>query len=136
MPFVRFVLANLHAESGYHAGLFDAAYACRDDVSVSEEDRHVLTDCIEWFKKNVKVPDRFNRSKSKGYYRRATRGIAWFRDGADGCIARMHRMKDVLEKNGHQVQVLYETRLGYIVYEDEFQVIAEPFSETHTGRSK
>ena len=135
MPFVRFVLANLDADSGYQAGLFHAAYACRDD-SVNEEDRRVLTDCLEWFKKHVKVPDRFNRSKSKGYYRRTTRGIAWFRDSAEGCIALMHRMKDVLEKNGHQVQVLYETRLGYIVYEDEFQVIAEPFSETRTGRSK
>ena len=40
--------------------------------------------------------------------------------------------KNVLEKHGHQVNVLHETRVGYIVYEDDFQVIAQPFSETRT----
>ena len=75
----------------------------------------------------------FQSLSSKGYYRRATRGIAWFRDSAAECILRMHRIKDVLEKHGHQVNVLRETRVGYIVYEDDFQVIAEPFSETRTG---
>ncbi len=134
MPFVRFILAERHPDSGLEDGLFGAAYARRDDSDVSEEDRHALNDCLEWFEKHVKVPGRFNRSKSKGYYRRATRRIAWFRDSATECIARMHRIKDVLEKNGHQVNVLYETRLGYIVYEDDVQVVAEPFSETRTAR--
>jgi hypothetical protein len=46
----------------------------------------------------------------------------------------MHRIRDVLEKYGTQVDVVYETRLGYVVYEDEFQVVAEPFSETSRGR--
>jgi len=134
MPFVRFIVAERHPGSGLERGLFDAAYARRDDSDVSKEDRRVLNDSLEWFEKHVKVPDRFNRSKSKGYYRRATRGIAWFRDSASECIARMHRIKEVLEKNGDQVTVLYERRLGYIVYEDDVQVVAEPFSETQTGR--
>src|SRR5687768_3251558 len=121
MPFVRFILTERHPDSGFAAGLFDTAYALRDDSKVSVKDRSELNDCLEWFEKHVKVPDRFNRSKSKGYYRRATRGIAWFRDTAAECIARMHRIKDVLEKNGHQVTMLCETRLGYIIYEDDFQ---------------
>ena len=134
MPFVRFILNERHPDSGLEDGLFRAAYARRDDSDVSEADRQGLEDCLEWFEKHLKVPDRFNRSKSKGYYRRASRGIAWFRDSAAECIARMHRVKHVLEKYGHQVDVLHETRLGYIIYEDDFQVVAEPFSETRTGR--
>ena len=133
MSFVRFILTERHPDSGFAGGLFRAAYASRDDFAVSEEDRQVLGDSLEWFEENLKVPGRFNRSRSKGYYRRTTRGIAWFRDSAAECIARMHRIRTVLEKYGIQVNVVYETRLGFVVYEDEFQVVAEPFSETSTG---
>jgi hypothetical protein len=134
MPFVRFILTQRHPDSGFAAGLLRAAYASRDDYAVSEEDRQVLKDCLEWFEQHLKVPGRFNRSRSKGYYRRTTRGIAWFRDSATECIARMHRIRGVLERYGTQVKVVYETRLGYVVYEDEFQIVAEPFSETSTER--
>jgi hypothetical protein len=45
----------------------------------------------------------------------------------------MHRMKDILEAHGHPVKMLREARVGYVIYEDDFQVVAEPFSDTHTG---
>jgi len=45
----------------------------------------------------------------------------------------MHRMSDILEKYGLPVTMVTETRVGYVVYEDELQVVAEPFSDTHTG---
>ena len=44
----------------------------------------------------------------------------------------MHDIKRVLEANGEIVEVLQEERLGYIVYTDEVQVIAEPFADTRT----
>ncbi len=47
----------------------------------------------------------------------------------------MHTIKRILEMHGHMVVVLHETRVGYIVYEDDVQVIAEPFYNTRTGLS-
>jgi tRNA splicing ligase len=44
----------------------------------------------------------------------------------------MHEIRRVLERNGHVIEMLSEVRIGYIVYEDTFQVVAEPFSETRT----
>lgn len=29
--------------------------------------------------------------------------------------------------------MLTETRIGYVVYEDDLQVVAEPFADTKTG---
>jgi hypothetical protein len=29
--------------------------------------------------------------------------------------------------------LLSETRVGYLIYEDDFQVVAEPFADTQTG---
>jgi hypothetical protein len=48
----------------------------------------------------------------------------------------MHSLKATLEDLGHSVTVIQESRIGYIVYEDEIQVIAEPFVDTRTGSSK
>lgn len=45
----------------------------------------------------------------------------------------MHGLKALLEKYGHGVVMLSEPRVGYVVYEDAFQIIAEPFSDTRTG---
>jgi hypothetical protein len=131
--FVRFVLTTRHHESGAEEGLFRTAYRLRDSSGVEEGDRRVLTELLGWFGENVGTPERFNRSKVKGLLRRATRGIAWFKDSATECLSRMHQIKGVLEKYGYPVMMLTETRVGYIVHEDDVQVVAEPFSDTRTG---
>ena len=133
MPFLRFVITGLHPESGVEDGLFGLAYRLRDDTALGEADRSALSETLTWFEKNLKTPARFNRTTSKGYYRRNTKGIAWFRDTAGECVARMHVLKRVLESHGHAVTVVHETHVGYVVYEDEAQVIAEPFADTRTG---
>jgi hypothetical protein len=130
--FVRFVLTTRHPESGVEEGLFRAAYRLRDSSRVEEEDRRLLTEVLGWFRENLVTPDRFNRSKSKGFYRRTTRGIPWFRDSTTDCLSRMHRIRVILEKYGHPVTILTETRVGYVTYEDELQIVAEPFSDTQT----
>ncbi len=113
--------------------MFGAAYDLRHAPETSKNDREVLTAQLEWFSKNLPIPERFNRSASKGYYRRNTRGIAWFRDDALEPLSRMHEIKRVLEENGYVVHIVREDRIGYVVYEDDAQVIAEPFADTRTG---
>jgi hypothetical protein len=113
--------------------VFGTAYALKDGAAVSSSDRASLAEQLAWFSKHLPTPKRFNRSTSKGYYRRKTKGIAWFRDEAREPISRMYEIKRVLEANGYIVHVVREDRVGYIVYSDEAQVIAEPFADTHTG---
>ena len=131
--FVRFVLKQRHPDSGVEEGLFRLAYELKDSPNVDNEDRSILKDSLEWFAKNLPVPKRFNRSKSKGFYRRTTRGIAWFRDTAKDCLQHMYRIKDILEDQGYPVIIINEFRVGYVIYEDSHQIIAEPFSDTRTG---
>jgi hypothetical protein len=45
----------------------------------------------------------------------------------------MYEIKRVLETNGHIVHLVQEDRIGYIVYSDEAQVIAEPFADSRTS---
>ena len=136
MHFLRFVVTGRHPESSVEDGLFGLAYRLRDEPALDAAERSTLADTLTWFEKNLKPPARFNRTRSKGYYRRNTKGIAWFRDTASECISRMHVLKRVLESHGHAVTVVHETHVGYVVFEDEAQVIAEPFADTRTGPAR
>jgi len=133
MRFIRFVLAPRHPDSGVEDGTFRLAYELRDSAHVDAADRSVLAEHLAWFEKNLETPTRFNRTKSKGFYRRQTRGIGWFKDTSTEHLARMHQVNTVLEQYGHRVRMLVESRVGYVIYEDAFQVVAEPFSDTQTG---
>lgn len=132
MRFIRFVLARRHPDSGVEDGLFTLAYELRDSPAVEAADRDELAENLVWFGENLETPTRFNRTKSKGFYRRKTRGIAWFKNTATDHLARMHQIKAVLENYGHSVVMLSEARVGYVTYEDAVQVVAEPFSDTQT----
>jgi hypothetical protein len=134
MAYLRFIVPADHPDTGVADGVFRTAYALRDDPHVSTTERELLAEQLAWFSNNLLVPKRFNRSRSKGYYRRKTRGIAWLRDDAREHITRMYEIKRVLEANGHIVHLLQEDRVGYIVYSDEAQVIAEPFADTRTNQ--
>ncbi len=93
----------------------------------------MIREQFDWFSKHLPAPARFNRTRSKGYYRRKTKGISWFKDTASECLSRMHVLKRIAEEHGYPVSVICEDRIGFIVYEDEFQAVAEPFFETRTG---
>jgi hypothetical protein len=133
VAYLRFAAATRDSESGVETGLFQVAYRLRDSDEVTPEDRLILHDCLSWFDANLQKPHRFNRTKSKGHYRRNAAGIAWFRDTATECIKRMFAIKEVLEANGYTISLIRTERIGYLVYEDALQVIAEPFAETRTA---
>lgn len=77
-------------------GVFSTAIGLRDGAEITKQDSATLTEQLAWFNKHLPIPKRFNRSSSKGYYRKNTKGIAWFRDDAPEFIARMHEIKRIL----------------------------------------
>ena len=56
-------------------------------------------------------------------------GVRWFKPSAREHIARAYEMVCLLEQNGVYVQAIKTRRPGYIVYQDEHQVVAEPFAD-------
>jgi hypothetical protein len=45
----------------------------------------------------------------------------------------MHEIKGILDRYGHPVVRLSQAHVGYVIYDDAFQVVAEPFADTQTG---
>lgn len=59
-------------------------------------------------------------------------GLSWFKPTAEQHIQKAHELAAILSELGFVIEILKTDRPGYIVYEDEFQIVAEPFSDTPT----
>ena len=126
--YLRFVVDRIHGESGRELGVFHAVGNLRDwgRLSREEEARH---DWIrKWFNENLEKPTRFTAAK-RPFYRKQARAISWFKDSAREHISRVRELVAILEHHGVSVRMLKTDRVGYIVYEDEYQIVAEPFAK-------
>lgn len=127
--YVRFVTHQIDDRSGRREGLFAAARRLRESGLLSDVDEATLDLTREWFSVNLPVPDRFALSRRP---HRKEQAISWFRDTSDEAIARIRDYAAVLEEYGVAVEMILTDRPGFVVYEDEWQVVAYPFSETAT----
>ena len=129
---MRFVVARKHPHSGVADGIFGPAKRLwRSERAVRADDDR-LGDLLHWFSEHLPHPTRANRSRSKGAWRRNPRGISWLKDSATVHLRKLRALAAILAKYGYRVEMIWEDRVGYIVYEDEFQVLAEPFADTTT----
>ncbi len=128
--FVRFVLLRHNDASGVKDGFFSAAYSLKGDPRLSKTERDSLTTFLDWFEQNLLQPERLNRSNSKGYYRRQSKGVSWFKPHAVEHIGMARNLMGILQDHGFHTEMLKTERPGYLVYEDEYQIVAEPFRDT------
>ncbi len=128
--YLRFVLTRTHPNSGFRDGVFGAAYELREGDELAGSQRQELESLLRWFDDNLQEPTRFNRTNSKGRYRRATRGLSWFKSSAVKHIQKLRDLISILEDHGFHVTKVKARNPGYIVYEDNHQIVAEPFSDT------
>ena len=128
--YLRFVLRTRNADSGVRDGMFSAAYAAASDrAEYPAAVRQQLKELLNWFAENLKTPDRFHASHSKGRSDRATKGISWLKPEAVEHIAKMHELASTLGECGYVVDVITSSRPGYVVYEDRYQIVAEAFAD-------
>jgi hypothetical protein len=127
--FVRFVIKHIDSDSGRRQGLFQVARALRLSGWLTVLDQEHLKSIIDWFDTHLERPTRLAiSSRSNG----RDQAISWYRDSATRHIAKMRELQKVLERYGLRVEMIKARRLGYILYEDEFQVAAYPFTDTPT----
>jgi hypothetical protein len=115
--------------TGVPDGLFVAAYDLIRGNDLPNYHRENLSELIDWFRKNLERPSKFNSSSSKGADRRNTKGVSWYKDTSIEHIEKMREVSAILRDLGLSVNERATIRPGYIVYEDDFQVVAEPFRE-------
>jgi hypothetical protein len=127
--YLRFVVADIDEDSGRELGVFHAVRNLRDGgkLHTHEEEHH--DSIVQWFDEHLEKPTRFTASKPP-FYRKKSKAISWFKDTAHEHLARVREMVVILEHHGISVRMLKANRVGYIVYEDQFQIVAQPFADT------
>ena len=125
---VRFV-SNIPDPENSHepAGLFLVAGWVRDREEAAPPNLARLQLLRDWFNEHLDRPQRFNRSCRP---HRREKAISWFRDSAVEHIRQAREMAAIVGACGYEIREIRTRRPGYVVYEDRFQVVAEPFAET------
>ena|ERR1700690_1257648 len=127
--FLRFVTTDMHEESHQELGVFQAAFRLRDTDMLSDEEAMLFKEIREWFNENLDKPTRFTTAKPP-YYRKRQNGISWFKASAREHIGKIQEMVALLKHHDIPVRMIKTARPGYIVYEDDFQVVAVPFADS------
>ncbi|MDM1020643.1 hypothetical protein [Acinetobacter thutiue] len=127
--YIRFVIHTRDEDSNKRQGLFQAMTDLEESGKLYDYEQVHYDEIYDWFRKNLKKPKSFTRS-SKPHAKNVA--LSWFKDTADEHIVKMHEVAYLLRAHGIDVEMLSTERPGYVVYEDQFQIVAEPFQETHT----
>ena len=103
--YLRFVVADIHHDSGKKLGIFHTVGKLRDDGTLShhEAEQHDLI--RQWFNENLDKPARFTASKPP-FDRRKSKAIPWFKDGADEHPDRARALVAILHNQGVSVRML------------------------------
>lgn len=127
--FIRFVIHSLDPDSGKRQGLFQALDNISKAGHLTAQQQAAYEETDAWFRKHLPVPSSFSRSR-KTHAKKVA--LSWFKPSASEHIGRMRQMAAILAVHGVDVDVLKETRPGYVVYEDPYQIVAEPYQDTVT----
>jgi hypothetical protein len=120
--YIRFVVGPTHQEIHVEEGIFQAAARAIDWEMITGTDADELNVLRTWFNENLEKPASFGRGK-------LSLGICWFKVAAFEHIARIWQMVRILERHGIYVKKIRTDKPGYVVYEDEWQLVAEPFRQ-------
>lgn len=128
--YLRFVRPNRVRSMNAREGFFRAAYELRYSESLDKHTSNRLEHLLDWFDTHLIIPDKFHRSKSKAARYRDTRGLSWFKGGENESLDKAFELSSLLNEVGYSIETIKSKRIGYIIYEDNFQVVAEPFTDT------
>ncbi len=118
--YVRFAVDDKDEDSHVGRGIFHVAQLGLEWGTITGSDAEELNEIFRWFGTNLERPTSFGRDKNR-------RGICWFKTCATEHMARIFEMVRVLERNDIAVKKIRTDKPGYVVYEDEWQLVAEPF---------
>lgn len=126
--YVRFVIGRKDEDSHVERGIFQAVAQALEWQNITGSDAGELNDLLTWFNKNLEKPTSFGRDKLR-------LGICWFKTDATEYISHIWEMVHILERNGIYVKKIRTDRPGYVIYQDQWQLVAEPFSKSTMTRT-
>jgi len=121
--YIRFVCFQTIEGQEARLGLFQAIDLALDSEQRSDWAVDQVKELYSWFVENLAKPTRLERGSSK---RPGQPALSWFKPSATEHVRRMYDLKSALEECGVHIEVLTTREPGVVIYEDEFQLTAEP----------
>jgi hypothetical protein len=123
--FVRFVSGEIDCDSRLPAGLFRAVYKLLEEEWLTDYEYGALRDPMDWFEENLKTP--YDYQLERAWL--AERSLCWFRSTAREHLQRAWEVVAILNERGIFMRMIKCKTPGYIIYEDQVQVLAYPFPD-------
>lgn len=125
--FLRFISTEVDEDSQVSMGLFCAAEKLIDEVGLHEYEYEALMECVDWFGRHLRNPFRYRLDRER---RRWTyQSICWFRSTSHEHLRHAWELVQILEERDIIMRMIKTEVPGYIIYEDEAQVLAYPYSD-------
>jgi hypothetical protein len=125
--YVRFVVDFKDEDSHVEQGIFQAIWRAIEWGHITGKDAEELIKLRSWFNENLERPDSFGRG-------RHSLGICWFKVEATEHISQVYAMVRVMERNRIYIKKIKTDKPGYVIYEDDWQLVAEPFRKGTLAR--
>lgn len=125
MELLRFVIPDRDQRTGQPMGLMTLAYGLLRSRDIAQSDESELQRLVHWMETHIPVPSRFARKRNVSH--KETHGISWIKADAADAISHLHAIAEIMERYGYRIDILRTDRPGYVVYEDDLQIVAEPF---------
>ena len=124
--FIRFASLRVNRDSGRELGIFHTAYALRESGRLDDDEIAQLNALLEVFNNELDVPGCYGDTSVR--WQRRYRAICWFKTQSREFISQMWTVAKFMKCHGVQMKLLRTTLPGRVLYEDEHQVAAVPFS--------
>ncbi len=136
---IRFVGEDFDEDSRSPLGIFQLASRPASDSKFSSATQAALISECRWFGVHLPVPRRFSHHRDgwrrSGYgWARTPIAISWFKPDASVHLQHIAVMAEALRAVGISIKEMRTRRPGYVTYEDPYQVVAVPFTDsTHAA---
>ena len=118
--FLRFVVGTDGEDTDGLDGPFVMCRLLRDHELLEPYEADWLEQVYDWFNAELPCPP-FVRCQFP------VDAVSWYRTSATRFVARMWDLAALLREHGQPVRILKTDRPGAILYQDDYQVVAEPF---------
>lgn len=121
--FVRFVVGADSENQSRLLGVLTEGHELMERGELFDHEAQTLTEALGWFNDHLPVPP-FRAMQRSGKW--TDRAVCWFRPEAREPIAHVWDVVAILKEHGTPVRLLATDRPGRVVFEDRFQIVAEP----------
>ncbi|MGH9753363.1 MAG: hypothetical protein ACREA2_11325 [Blastocatellia bacterium] len=119
--YIRYVILKEHRDTRKEMGVFQAfsvleASLLERGLKLQDYELEWKSEALTWFNQNVKTASNIANNYPKATY--------WFKASAKDCIDRVQMLVLLLEQYGFHTKRIEADKFDYILYEDEYQVLA------------